>query len=57
MPQLVAKIANCMGQGLSHKLTIPQLLKKFPHFMEPLSLKPRSQAPDTCTRPEPEQSN
>jgi hypothetical protein len=32
LPQLVAKLTNCMQQGPSHKLTVHQLLKKSPAF-------------------------
>jgi len=37
---------------LLEKLTGSQLLKKFPHFMEPKSSLPHSQMPDTCPYPE-----
>jgi len=41
---------------LPQKLTVPQLVKKFPHFMETKELLPRSQLPATCPYPEPDKS-
>jgi len=34
-----------------------QLVKKFPHFMEPEGLLPHSQVPATCCYPEPARSS
>jgi len=44
--QLVAKITNCMEQGPSHMLTVPQLLKKSPEFYG----KPKSKTAFTSAR-------
>jgi hypothetical protein len=41
---------------LLEKLTGLELLKKFPHFMEPEISLPHSQVPSTCPYPEPAQS-
>jgi hypothetical protein len=41
---------------LLEKLTGLELLKKFPHFMEPEILLPHSQVPTICPYPEPAQS-
>jgi len=39
------------------KLTCPQLVKKFPHFMEIVGSLPHSQAPATCPYPAPDRSS
>jgi len=39
------------------KLTGSQIVKRFPHFMEPESLLPPTQVPATCPYPEPARSS
>ena len=39
------------------KLTGSQLVKKFPHFMQPESSLPHSQVPATCPYPDPDHSS
>jgi hypothetical protein len=45
------------SRGFLEKLTVSQLVKKFPHFMEPEGSLPHSQEPATCPYPEPAQSS
>jgi len=53
---LRAKNSNCVSVFLE-KLTGSQLVKKFPHFMEPEGSLPHSQVPATCLSPEPDLSS
>jgi hypothetical protein len=45
------------GRVLLENLTGFQLVKKFPHFMEPEGSLPLSRVPDTCPYPEPARSS
>ena len=42
---------------LLEKLASSQLVKKFPHFMEPKCSLPHLQAPATCLYPQPDQTS
>jgi hypothetical protein len=53
---IIIIIITPWSKGLLEKLTVSQLVKKFPHFMEPGGSLPHSQEPATCLYPEPAQS-
>ena len=44
------------GLRLLEKLTVPQLVENFPAFCEAQGSSPCSEQPDTCSYPEPDQS-
>ena len=50
---LPAYLFTPWSRVLPEKLTDSQLVKKFPHFMEPEGSLPHSQVPATCPYPEP----
>jgi len=54
---LITYSITAWNRVLLEKLTGSQLVKKFPHFMEPKGALPHSRMPATCPYPEPDHSS
>ena len=54
---LLTYLLTPLSRVLLQELTSSQLVKKFPHFMEPEGSLPHLQVPATCPYPQPDQSN
>ena len=54
---LLTDLLTLWSRVLLEKLTVSQLVKKFPYFMEPEDSLPHSQVPAPCPYPEPARSS